>query len=86
MTELPNYSGVWWLVGKNPDVLKGLTREGVLWQGNEDRLKMVYFKTYIHYYIKAFRPLFSKNGFKYCIVWLQILELFPLGPLQDDWV
>ena len=75
---------VGWLVGKNPDVLKGLTREGVLWQGNEGHLKMsVYFKN-IHYCIKAFRPLFNKNGFKYCIVWLQILELFPLGPLQDD--
>ena len=30
-----------WLVGKNPDVFKGLTREGVFWQGNEGHLKNV---------------------------------------------
>ena len=32
---------VGWLVGKNPDVFKGVYLKSGLWQGNEDSLKNV---------------------------------------------
>jgi hypothetical protein len=61
MAELPNCSGVGWLLGKNPDdIFRGVFLSG-FWQGNEkDSKKNVDLFTKIFYIIKAFRPLTMK--------------------------